>query len=234
MKNIQCAVGYVRVSSLDQVKDNESLPRQEQKIRQYCAVKGYSEVKIIRDEGVSGFKDAREGFKEVMRLCSSGAVHSFIINDLSRLSRSVRTTLSFVEDIVVANKINFVSLSQDIETHTPHGKAFLTLISVFNQLYRDEIAFKTRAAIRHKKMQNRRYSNRLPFGYDADENDNLVASNADNTILQVILSLRANGSSYRQIAQELKNQRCKTKTGNANWQPRFIKKILDRSVSDGC
>ena len=143
-------IAYTRVSTLGQVQDGESLERQGARIRAYCEAKGLPEPELITDEGLSGFKSSREGYQKLVSLCKAREVSTVIVYDLSRLSRSVRDTLEFIEDVINKNGIEFVSLLNDIDTSTPTGKAFLGITAIFNQLYRDEIAYKTKEALRHK------------------------------------------------------------------------------------
>ena len=130
---MQKVVGYIRVSTNAQVADGESLERQEEQIRAFCARKGIPEadLQIISDGGLSGFKSSRPGFKSLTQLCLSKQVRMVVVYDLSRLSRSVRDTLAFVEDVMQKHGIEFVSLQNDIDTSTPMGKAFLTFNAMF-------------------------------------------------------------------------------------------------------
>lgn len=226
-------VGYIRVSSLDQVRDEQSLPRQKEQIAAYCKLKRLSEPMIIADEGVSGFKENRQGFQKLVDLCKQGRVATLIIYDLSRLSRSVRVTLEFIDELIQKQGIEFVSLCQNIETNTPHGRAFLTLISVFNQLYRDEIAYKTKLALHHKKAKGQRYTGKTPYGFIATAEGLLVHSAEENDLIERIKSLRTSGLSFQKIADVLERDGIRTKNGGVKWQPRFIKKLIDRSMSNG-
>ena len=204
--NRKLVVGYIRVSGLLQVKDQESLPRQEEKIRSYCNLKNLDDPLIIADEGVSGFKENRQGFQKLVDLCKQGRVATLIIYDLSRLSRSVRVTLEFIDEQIQKQGIEFVSLCQNIETNTPHGRAFLTLISVFNQLYRDEISYKTKLALQHKKAKGQRYTGKVPFGFIATEEGRLIPSGHEIKLVERISSLRASGLSFQSIADVLESE----------------------------
>lgn len=221
-------VGYIRVSGLSQVRDQESLPRQEQRIRDYCKLRGLTEPLIIADEGVSVFKENRQGFQKLVDLCKQNRVETLIIYDLSRLSRSVRTTLAFIEDLIQKQGIEFVSLCQNIETNTPHGKAFIALLSVFNQLYRDEIAYKTKLALHHKKMKGEKYSGEVPYGFVADENGNLTRDRHEQTLIEKIQHLHSQGLSSRQIASVLEREGIRTKKGKSHWHPQTVLNLIRR------
>lgn len=227
-------LGYIRVSSIGQALDGESLERQLEQIRAYCKLKGLPDPEIIADEGVSGFKDSREGFQKLIQLCEKGQVQTVIVYDLSRLSRSVRNTLEFVEDTIQKNRIEFVSLQNDIDTTSPAGKAFLTISAVFNQLYRDEIAYKTKEALRHKKGKGEKTGGTLPFGFSLVDGVRLKALPGELETVKTIHQLRQAGLTLREIVSELQSKGIKTKTGKSNWHPQVVKEILERQLTELC
>lgn len=232
MKKIRDAViGYVRVSTLDQVKDGTSLERQEEQIKAYGLLKGIPNIEFIYDRGVSGYKSSRPGFQKLISRCSQD-VRMVIVYDLSRLSRSVRDTLSFVEGVLGTNGIEFVSLQNDIDTTTPMGRMFLTISAAFNQLYRDEISFKTKAAMSHKRNQNEKTGGVIPFGYSLVDAKRLIPHSHEMETVKHIHTLRASGLSLRDIVSDLQTKGIKTKTGREKWNPKVVKQILDRQLEE--
>ncbi|MFG1523477.1 recombinase family protein [Halobacteriovorax sp. RZ-3] len=219
------AIGYIRVSSLEQVRDGESLERQREQITSFAKFKGY-DLEIISDEGVSGYKGNRKGFQELVSRCRLKVVDVVIVYDLSRLSRSTRGTLAFIEDEIEANRIEFISLKNDIDTSTPMGKAFLTFISLFNQLYRDEISFKTKLALQHKKEKGEFTGGKVPYGYNLLSDGTLESNPVELEAIEYILSLYESGVSYRSIAKRLTLEKIPTKTGGNRWHHDVISKII--------
>ena len=227
-------VAYTRVSTLGQAEDGESLERQASRIRAYCEAKGLSEPEIISDEGLSGFKSSREGFQKLVALCESKQVRTVIVYDLSRLSRSVRDTLEFIEDTINKNGIEFVSLLNDIDTSTPTGKAFLGITAIFNQLYRDEIAYKTKEALSHKRAKKEKTGGTVPFGFELVDGVKLVPQPGEYEVLKVMHHLRQQGLSLREIVQLLNTKGVATKTGKDKWHPQVVKEVLDRTADLIC
>ncbi len=223
-------IGYLRVSSLGQALDGESLERQKEQIQAYCKLKNLPEPEIISDEGVSGFKSERAGFQTLIKLCSTKQVQIVIVYDLSRLSRSVRGTLEFVEDTIHKNNIEFVSLQNNIDTSTPMGTAFLSISAVFNQLYRDEISYKTKAALKHKNNKQEKTGGTLPFGFSLVDGFKLQPVSGEIETIKQIHQLRRQGLTLREIAAELQQQGIKTKTGRISWSPKVLKEILERQI----
>ena len=227
-------VAYIRVSTLGQVQDGESLERQASRIRAYCEAKGLSEPEIIADEGLSGFKNNREGFQKLVSLCESGQVGIVIVYDLSRLSRSVRDTLSFIEDTINKNGIEFVSLTGDIDTTTPTGKAFLGITAIFNQLYRDEISYKTKEALKHKNSKGEKTGGTVPFGFELVDGVKLQPQPEEYETLQYMHQLRREGLSLRAIVAQLKAEGIRTKTGKRAWRLNTVMDILKRTEDLVC
>jgi site-specific DNA recombinase len=227
-------VAYTRVSTLGQAEDGESLERQAARIRAYCEAKGLSEPELIADEGLSGFKSNREGFQRLVALCESKQVKTVIVYDLSRLSRSVRDTLEFIEDTINKNGIEFISLLNDIDTSTPTGKAFLGITAIFNQLYRDEIAYKTKEALSHKRAKQEKTGGTVPFGFELVDGVKLLPKPEEFETLKLMHSLRKQGLTLREIVGVLTEREIPTKTGRAGWQPKVVMRILDRTANLIC
>ena len=64
------AVGYIRVSSDEQVK-NYSLDAQKQSIEQHCKEQGIRLTKVFREEGESAKSANRPQLMEMINLCTS-------------------------------------------------------------------------------------------------------------------------------------------------------------------
>ena len=227
-------VAYTRVSTLGQAEDGESLERQAARIRAYCEAKGLEQPEIICDEGLSGFKSNREGFQKLVALCESKQVSTVIVYDLSRLSRSVRDTLEFIEDTINKNGIEFVSLLNDIDTSTPTGKAFLGITAIFNQLYRDEIAYKTKEALSHKRSKQEKTGGTVPFGFELVEGVKLIPLPGEFETVKMMHLVREQGLSLREIVELLNSKRVATKTGKSKWHPQVVKEVLDRTADLIC
>lgn len=223
------AVGYIRVSSQEQAQNETSLERQRSYIQKYCELHGLELVDILCDKGKSGFKSSRRGFNELRNVCLSRKVTTVIVYDLSRLSRSVRCTLEFVEEVIIKNDISFISLQQKIDTSTPSGKAFLAISAVFNQLYRDEISFKARNAIKHKQDRKQYIGGNVPYGYSlAEDGTHLVENYLELEIIAKVRAFARRGDSLRSIAERLNSQGLKPRVAQ-KWVHSSVNKIIKRA-----
>ncbi len=65
------AVGYVRVSTVEQATEGISLDTQKAKIRAYCELNGLTLVNIFEDAGKSAKNTKRDGLQELLLLVKS-------------------------------------------------------------------------------------------------------------------------------------------------------------------
>lgn len=222
--------GYIRCSSPGQVLDGETLERQRDKILEYSRLNDFTDVTILADEGLSGYKTSRPGFQKLLAACRSREVSMVIVYDLSRVTRRVRDMVDFVEDVVERYHIKLVSIRESIDTSTPAGKAFINIAAVFSQEYRDEIAYKTKAAIRHKQKHHEYTGGTVAFGYAGEDlSQPMPADLNEDSVIDYMIELRQSGHGYRAIASELNRRGIPTKTKTGHWHPKVVMQILNRA-----
>ena len=116
------AVIYCRVSSAAQVKKGDGLGSQETRCRQYAANRGYTVIKVFKDEGASGGVVARSGMADMLRFLKSQKRDQYVvlIDDISRLARGLeahiqlRTLISSVGAKLASPSIEFGEDSDSI------------------------------------------------------------------------------------------------------------------------
>jgi DNA invertase Pin-like site-specific DNA recombinase len=91
------AIGYIRVSSDEQVKEGVNLDNQRDKIAAYCSLNDMALMDTIHDDGISAKNLNREGIQNLIFLVKSGKIDAVIVYKLDRLSRSVKDTINLIE-----------------------------------------------------------------------------------------------------------------------------------------
>ena len=108
------AVGYVRVSTLRQAKEGESLSTQRKALQEYARRNDYELVEIYSDEGISGGTvEKRPGLQLLLEDSQNLGFHYVLVHRLSRLGRNARELLNNVELLKKANA-NVVFLKENI------------------------------------------------------------------------------------------------------------------------
>ena len=79
------AVGYVRVSTQEQVSEGVSLDAQRDKLRAYCKCSGIKLIDIKADEGISGGTLDRPGLQAALAMLRRGTAITLIVVKLDRI-----------------------------------------------------------------------------------------------------------------------------------------------------
>jgi len=132
-------IGYVRVSDDDQT---EAL--------QVDALKAAGCETIYGDHGVSGSVIRRKGLDDVLRELRAG--DTFVVWKLDRLGRSTVHLLLLLDDLRQRN-VDFVSLTQGIDTTTSVGRMVYGQLAVFAEFEREQIRERTKAGMAAAKRR---------------------------------------------------------------------------------
>jgi len=165
------AVGYIRVSSPFQVK-NESLAAQKEAIKKHCDAYGRELTEIYADEGISGKRS--ENRPALMRLLSDARQKRFngvIVRTIARFGRNMIDSLNNAK-MLSDNGIRLISLQENIDFSTTIGKIILSVLAGFAQLENEERAAAAMASRILKVKKGLPAVPRLPFGrtYNKVEN----------------------------------------------------------------
>lgn len=134
---------YVRVSTREQT-ENYSIPNQIEMLKAYCKAKNWDIYDTYEDGGYSGASTDRPNLQRLLRDVKNNKVNAVIVYKLDRLSRSQRDTLDLIEDHFLKNDVDFVSVTETLDTTTPMGRAMIGIMSAFAQLERELIAERMR------------------------------------------------------------------------------------------
>lgn len=224
------AIAYVRVSTASQVEDGVSMEAQQAKIRAWAEVNEYDAVEVFRDDGISGKRaDNRTGLQEALDVVGKG--DALVVYSLSRLSRSTKDTLSIAEALQ-SKGADLVSLSEKIDTSTAAGKMVFRMLAVLSEFERDQVAERTRAALRYKRERGEKTGGDVPYGYRSLQG-NLVEHGREQTAIQRMRELSSSGLSLRAICRALERDGFKRKNGASTWHPQAVARILSRQPLPG-
>lgn len=215
MYEIKRACVYTRVSTDAQGEDGKvSLPEQERMAKACIESKGWEYVRTYEDNGYSGRTIDRPALQQMLSDIKSGEIDAVVIYKLDRLSRKQRDTLSIIEDYLLKNGIDLVSLNETLDTTSPWGRAMIGVLSSFNQLESENIAMRT-AMGRYATAREGGYAGgKPPLGYRA-VNGELIIVPEEAEIVRLVFALRAEGGTLIGIADELNKRGYRSKKGNS-------------------
>lgn len=219
------AVGYVRVSTEEQVREGVSLDAQAARLQAYAAARDIQLLEVIRDEGLSGKDLERPGMRRLIAACQAGEVQAVVVVKLDRLSRRTRDLLYLVEDVFQAHDVALHSLAESVDTASASGRFFLRIMGALAEMERELIGERTAAALAHKKARGERLGT-TPLGYRTPApGQPLELVPDEQATIQRILALWRRGRSYRAIAAQLIREGRRTKRG-ARWHHSTVAHVV--------
>jgi site-specific DNA recombinase len=220
-------ISYLRCSTSHQL-ETHSISHQRLKIDLYCKFHNLQLLEEIVDEGVSGKSTKREGYIRVMEMVKNKECDGVVVYSLSRFSRCVVDTLSSIQ-LMNDNGITFHSLSENIDTSSPNGRFFLTILSSLSQLEREITSVRVKDTLQGLKETNKPYSNDL-YGFDKVDGD-LVINSEEQKMLRKIVKLDRLGYSITEIVKFVNDKGYKTKRGGKRFYYNTIDYILKNKKS---
>ncbi len=157
-------LGYSRVSSEEQATHGISIDAQRNILEGYAAMTS-SQIRIYEDAGYSGKNTNRPALRQLLADCRSGSVSAVVVWKLDRLSRSLRDTLTIIEDVFQPRNITLVSVTESIDTSTPSGRMMLNLLASFAQLEREQDSDRVVMAHKHLARDCKYLGGHVPLGY---------------------------------------------------------------------
>ena len=103
----QQILGYSRVSSEEQAAHGISIDAQRGILEGYAAMRETT-IRIFEDAGYSGKNTQRPALQALLDKCRDGGVSAVVVWKLDRLSRSLRDTLTIIEDVFQPRNITLV------------------------------------------------------------------------------------------------------------------------------
>ena len=148
MKSAKRAVAYVRVSSGEQ-----NTQAQERAIHDYIARRGWTLHKIYRDE-ISGASTRRAGLDQMMKDCRRGSVDVVVVWKFDRFARSLKTLISGLE-FCRALGIDFVSVTEAVDTSLPAGEMLFQMIGAVAQFERSLIGERVKSGLENARAKGK-------------------------------------------------------------------------------
>ena len=175
------------------------------------------------DGGISGATLNRPGLQKLLADCEAGKVDVIVVYKIDRLSRSL---CDFADLSRLFEKWNvaFVSVTQEINTHTSAGRMMLNILMTFAQFEREMIATRIKDKMAATRKKGKWVGGQVPYGYRV-ENKKLLVEPEKAAVVQRIFRRYLEIQSSNQIAHELNADGIKTVT-NKEWDKPRVYNLL--------
>ncbi len=196
---------YCRLSNEDALdRESNSIQNQKELLTQYAREHGYTNLKILVDDGYTGTNFERPAVKEGFELVKQGLVGCWLVKDLSRFGRDYLTVGQYTDIIFPSFDVRFIAVNDGVDSARGDADGFSAIRNLFNEWYPRDTSKKVRVVFQQKGNSGR-HLGKPPYGYRTDpaDKDHWILDEDAAPVVKRIFDLTIDGKGPDQIARIL-------------------------------
>ena len=203
---------YCRLSNEDALDgESNSIQNQKEFLTRYAAEHGYTNLKILVDDGYTGTNFDRPGVQEGFALVKQGLVGCWLVKDLSRFGRDYLTVGQYTDIIFPSYDVRFIAVNDGVDSERGDSDGFAAIRNLFNEWYPRDTSKKVRVVFRQKGTSGK-HLGKPPYGYRTDpaDKDHWIIDEDAAPVVKRIFNLAIDGKGPEQIARILEQDKVLT------------------------
>ena len=203
---------YCRLSNEDALDgESNSIQNQKELLTQYAREHGYTNLKILVDDGYTGTNFERPAVKEGFELVKQGLVGCWLVKDLSRFGRDYLTVGQYIDIIFPSYDVRFIAINDGVDSAKGDADGFSAIRNLFNEWYPRDTSKKVRVVFRQKGTSGK-HLGKPPYGYRTDpaDKEHWVIDEEAAPVVKRIFDLTIDGKGPEQIARILEQDKVLT------------------------
>jgi len=173
---------YTRVSTREQSTETQVV-----QLTAYCQSRGWTDVAVFRDDGISGIRDNRPELDKLRERMLHGEFSSIVVSKMDRLGGSLGMILRFWDEADAAG-VRVIVIDQGIDTSTPAGRLQRNMLAALAEFERELILERTRAGIARARALGKKFG---------------APRTIPESVAKEIRARREQGESLRMISQRM-------------------------------
>lgn len=239
---------YCRLSNEDALDgESNSIQNQREILTAYADNQGFTNTKILVDDGYTGTNFNRPAIKEAFEMIEQGLVGTFIVKDMSRFGRDYLQVGQYTELYFPSRDIRFIAINDGVDSDKGDND-FTPFRNLFNDFYAKDTSKKIRAVFKAKGMSGKHLGN-PPYGYknDPDNPGHWILDEEAAPVVKRIFDLTIAGIGPERISKILESDKILTvkslyakQKGKPlpenpyRWNDSSVVAILERMEYTGC
>ncbi len=201
---------YCRLSNDDENEgESASIENQKSLLQKYVRDRGWTEISCYVDDGYSGTNFNRPGVQRLLEDAKSGRINIILVKDLSRFGRNYIEIGQYTDYLFPSIGCRFIAINNNIDTMRDDGNNdVMGFLNLFNEFYSRDTSKKVRAVMKACAEDGKFLGSFPPFGYKRDpaNRHHLIIDEETAPIVRRIFAMRAQGTSFREIALTLNEE----------------------------
>lgn len=222
-------VGYLRVSTQGQTSDDKfGLEVQREQIERYCESKGHEIIGWYEDAGVSGAKEERPAWGEILRGEVEDGVEAVVVAKSDRVARDVYIYFAYKNELRKKG-LQIISVAEDFGELGAYSVILDAMLAAIAEVERMNITARTSGGRKQKASKGGYSGGNTPYGYVC-KSKMLVVVPEEAKVVKEIYALRSKGYTYRGIVSELCKRGRLTRSGK-QFSIAHIQNILNNELT---